>query len=142
MLCKIKKSLYGLKQASRQWFSKLTNKLHNQGFLQSKNDYSFFIKKNNDLVTFVAVYVDDIVLTGDDTPSIIALKTHHHNVFSIKVLGHLTFFLGIENGYLPQGITMTQSKFTKELLSESGTPLPINLKLKQDDSPPFHDPSL
>ena len=100
--------------------AKLTHELHQQGFIQSKNDYSLFIKQNNGLVTFAAVYVDDIVLTGDDTPSILALKNHLHTVFSIKDLGKLTFFLGLEIGYLPQGINMTQRKFTKELLLDSG----------------------
>lgn len=60
------------------------------------------------------------VLTDDDTSSIHALKTHLHRVFSIKDLGHLTFFLGIEIGYLPHDITMTQSKFTRERFSDSG----------------------
>lgn len=72
--------------------------------MQSKNDYSFFIMHNNGILTFAAVYVDDIVLTGDDTSTIHALKSHQDRVFNIKDLGRLTFFLSI--GYLPHDITM------------------------------------
>ena len=65
-------------------------------------------------------------------------------------MGQLTFFLGLEIRYLPQGIIITQSNFTKEFLLDSGitnfkkvvTPLPINLKLQKDNFPIFHDPPL
>lgn len=149
-VCKLKKSLYGLKQASRQWFAKLTFELVHQGFTQSKNDYSLFIKHTADSFILAAVYVDDIILTGNDIQSIQQLKSHLHRTFSIKDLGSLSFFLGLEVTYLPDGIALTQHKFTSELLRDSGistfktvtTPLPITLKLQQSDhSPPFSDPT-
>ena len=65
-VCKLKKSLYGLKQASRQWFAKLTQKLSLQGYSQSRNDYSLFIKKQGHHITILAIYVDDIILTGNN----------------------------------------------------------------------------
>lgn len=65
-VCKLNKSLYGLKQASRQWFAKLVEELNTQGFLQSKNDYNLFIKKTDHHITLAAVYIDDIILTGTD----------------------------------------------------------------------------
>lgn len=85
LVCKLKKSIYGLKQASRMWFAKLLHELHIQGFKQSKNDYSLFIKKTGGYITNTAVYVDDILLTGDDLPEINSLKAHLHKVFSIKL---------------------------------------------------------
>lgn len=54
-VCKLKKSLYGLKQASRQWFAKLLTELQHQGFTQSKNDYSLFTKRREGHITVVAV---------------------------------------------------------------------------------------
>ena len=149
-VCRLKKSIYGLKQASRMWFAKLLHELHIQGFLQSKNDYSLFIKKFGGHTTIATVYVDDILLIGDNIAEINSLKAHLHKVFSIKDLGFLNYFLGIEIAYSSDGIILSQEKFTKELLVDSGitqfktvaTPLPLNLKLSSDDSPRYSDPEL
>ena len=148
-VCLLQKSLYGLKQASRQWFAKLTTALQSQGFSQSKNDYSLFLKNHLHSFTAVAVYVDDILITGNDQSVISHLKLHLHQMFSIKDLGKLHYFLGIEVGYLTNGIALTQQKFTKELLQCSKadtskptiTPLPQNLKLYQDQGTLYSDPS-
>lgn len=106
-VCRLKKSLYGLKQASRQWFAKLTLELIHQGYVQSKNDYSLLIKNTSESFILAVVYVDEIILTGGDVDSINSLKLHLHNTFSIKDLGHLSFFLGLEVTYLPDGIALT-----------------------------------
>lgn len=87
-VCKLIKSLYGLKQASRQWFAKLVGELLKLGFSQSKNDYSLFIKAHKDSIVIAAVYVDDMILTGSDIDGIQALKHHLDVVFSIKALKH------------------------------------------------------
>lgn len=149
-VCKLVKPLYGLKQASRQWFAKLMGALLHQGFQQSKNDYSLFIKHRNGKITILAVYVDDIIVTRDDSETIGGIKEHLNDIFSIKDLGQLSYFLGIEVGYTDKGITLSQNKFTRELLEEAGlkefrtvvTPLPINLKLTAKEGDLFHDPSL
>lgn len=151
-LCIIKKSLYGLKQASRQWFANWSSKfeLNKQGYTQSKNNYSVFLKHNGTLLTIVVVYVDDIIITVDDSAIILHLKAHLDQVFSIKDLGILSFFLGIEVSYLSQGIVLTQAKFTKELLSSCDmdvskpavTPLPLHLKLSADEGTLLADPTL
>ncbi|XP_021742804.1 uncharacterized protein LOC110708891 [Chenopodium quinoa] len=144
---KLKKSLYGLKQASRQWYARLNFELLSLGFTQSLNDYSLFLKKSDSHIIIVAVYVDDIILTGNDTAGILDLKAHLHQVFSIKDLGKLNFFLGIEVCHISQGIILTQRKFTKELLQEcdfdvsktAKTPLPASVKLFADYGDFFPD---
>ena len=73
-VCKLRKSLYGLKQASKQWFSKLSQTLLSLGYQQSKYDYSLFINKSSIDITLVAVYVDDIMITGSNTSKISHLK--------------------------------------------------------------------
>ena len=118
-VCRLKKSLYGLKQASHQWFGKLTMELVHQGFVQSKNDYSLFIKKTSDSFILAAVYVDDIILTGNDVQSNNHLKTHLHKTFSIKDLGHLSFFLGLEVTYLPDGIALTHGSLPQNFFVTS-----------------------
>lgn len=64
IVCKLRKSLYSLKQTSTQWYNKLTESLHSRGFKHSASVYSLFYKKQGNLVIFVAVYVDDVILTG------------------------------------------------------------------------------
>ena len=66
LVCLLRKSLYGLKQASGEWHAKLVEELIHLDFVQSKNDYSLFIKKTNGKMCIAAVYVDDVILTGDD----------------------------------------------------------------------------
>lgn len=98
-VCRLHKSFYGLKQASRQWFAKLVHALHQQDFQQSKHDYSLFIKRVDTDITIMVVYVDDILITGNNPSTITSLKEHLNTVFSIKDLGSLHYFLGMEASY-------------------------------------------
>lgn len=96
LVCKLRKYLYGLKQASRNWFSKLSTILFTNGFISSKADYSLFSKFTLQGSVHVLVYVDDIIVTGNDSLGITNLKHLLHTNFQIKDLGHLKYFLGIE----------------------------------------------
>ncbi|XP_070007569.1 uncharacterized protein LOC142165388 [Nicotiana tabacum] len=73
LVCRLRKSLYGLKQASRQWFSKLSDALLSKGYIANKKDYSLFTKSSSDSLV-VLVVVDDILLDGADIAEMTALK--------------------------------------------------------------------
>lgn len=88
----------------------------------------------------MAVYVDDVIITGSNEALIHDLKAHLHHTLSIKDLGLLNYFLGIEVSKTTEGYVLTQRKYTKELLHEceldlsksAVTPFPLNLKLTPD----------
>lgn len=85
-VCKLNRSLYGLKQANRQWFNKLSTFLLSLGFIQSHADTSLFtFQKNQDFIALV-VYVDDILLAGNNQQLIHNIKTSLDSKFSIKDL--------------------------------------------------------
>ncbi|GKA60331.1 ribonuclease H-like domain-containing protein [Tanacetum coccineum] len=95
-VCRLKKSLYGLKQAPRQWNAKLTSTLVENGFSQSKSDYSLYTKSDKGVFLALLVYVDDIIITGNNISEIEKFKVFLKSIFMIKDLGKLKYFLGIE----------------------------------------------
>ncbi|KAG8495046.1 hypothetical protein CXB51_012729 [Gossypium anomalum] len=119
-MCRLLKSLYGLKQASRQWNLKLTEALMHGGYVQSKHDYSLFTKKQGDKIVVLLVYVDDLLITGNDIGMIDELKRVLHSSFKMKDLGELKFFLGIEIARSNSGIVLSQRKYALELISDAG----------------------
>ncbi|CAM8905250.1 unnamed protein product [Rhodiola kirilowii] len=92
-VCKLKRSLYSLKQASRQWNHELSSFLVSLGYKQSINDYSLFTKAKGSTFTVLLVYVDDILLTGDDQEEMNVVKQALHDKFTIKDLGEARYFL-------------------------------------------------
>ncbi|XP_035842144.1 uncharacterized protein LOC118488849 [Helianthus annuus] len=86
-VCKLVKSLYGLKQAPRKWNEKLTDVLVNVGFVQSSCDHSLYVLSKSSVFIVLLVYVDDIVITGNNDSEITKTKNLHSNSFKIKDLG-------------------------------------------------------
>ncbi|GJU48851.1 putative RNA-directed DNA polymerase [Tanacetum coccineum] len=119
-VCKLKKSLYGLKQAPRQWNAKLTSTLIENGFSQSKSDYSLFTKTDKGVFLALLVYVDDIIIIGNNIAEIENFKVFLKSKFMIKDLGKLKYFLGIEVVDTDKGICLNQRKYVLDLLSEYG----------------------
>ncbi|GJY74067.1 ribonuclease H-like domain-containing protein [Tanacetum coccineum] len=117
-VCKLVKSLYGLKQVPRQWNEKLTNALKENGFVHSINDYSLLVKNDNGVVLALLVYVDDIVVTGNKFEEIVKFKHFLSSKFQIKDLGSLKYFLGIEVLENKNGLYLSQRKYCLELLCE------------------------
>ncbi|GAU24468.1 hypothetical protein TSUD_319450 [Trifolium subterraneum] len=146
-VCKLTKSLYGLKQASRQWYEKLSQFLTTLGYAHMPSDPTLFTKQTKTSFTTLLVYVDDIVLTGDSLEEIEATKAHLNKAFGIKDIGILKYFLGLEVAHSQQGITLCQRKYCLDLLTETGSlgckpssvPMDPSIRLHHDDSEPHTD---
>ncbi|GJV84746.1 ribonuclease H-like domain-containing protein [Tanacetum coccineum] len=145
-VCKLNKSLYGLKQAPRKWNAKLTQALTEHGFVQSKFHYSLFTKNSDNVFIILLVYVDDIVVTGNNVNEIENFKQFLKSKFQIKDLEKLKYFLGIEVLNNKYGICLSQRKYCLELLHEFGllaakhvdTPLAENATLNHTESDDDH----
>ncbi|KAK4383718.1 Retrovirus-related Pol polyprotein from transposon RE1 [Sesamum angolense] len=95
-VCKLIKSSYGLKQASRKWNEELIEKIESFGFTQSKYNYCLFTKQIDAGLISILLYVDDILVTGPSDSHIIEVKRYLDNIFTIKDLGEAKYFLGLE----------------------------------------------
>ncbi|GJZ23964.1 ribonuclease H-like domain-containing protein [Tanacetum coccineum] len=133
-VCKLNKSLYGLKQSPRQLNAKLTTALTEHGFEQSKFDYSLYTKHNGDKFIALLVYVDDIIITKNDNIGIKEFKVFLSTKFLIKDLGVLKYFLGIEVVENDLGLCMSQRKYCLELLHEYGllAARPVDIPLPEN----------
>jgi histone deacetylase 1/2 len=151
LVCKLQKALYGLKQAPRQWFDKLTATLLHFGFKASKCDPSLFIYCKDKQVVYLLVYVDDIIITGSSASLVQNLVDKLNSAFSLKQLGDLEYFLGIEVHHLKDGsLLLTQSKYIRDLLSRTNmvdcnpinTPMMSSCKLSKTGSDNMSDATL
>ena len=147
-VCHLRKSLYGLKQASRQWFAKFSNAIIQFGFTQSKADTSLFIHYQGTTFTALLVYVDDVIIASNNSAHTKALKAYLDAWFHIKDLGPLKYFLGLEVARSPDGIVLSQRKYALDILQEAGLlgskpsafPMEQNHKLALDNSVILNNP--
>ena len=108
LVCRLKKALYGLKQSTRAWFAKFARAMKEMNYYQSDGDHTLFMKHGSTgKVAILIVYVDDILVTGDDVLEIKKLSVQLSQKFDIKTLGHLKYFLGIEVARSPEGIFLS-----------------------------------
>ncbi|XP_074347258.1 uncharacterized protein LOC141686101 [Apium graveolens] len=137
-VCKLRKTIYGLRKSSRAWFDKFAKVLICDGYSKTQADDTLFLKHFTDgRIMVLIVYVDDIVLTGNHGEEIKRLKMLLSQKFEIKDLGFLKYFLGMEVAQSSQGISVSQRKYTVDLLRETGkigckpveTPMDPNTKL-------------
>ncbi|KAL2237905.1 UNVERIFIED_CONTAM: Retrovirus-related Pol polyprotein from transposon RE1 [Sesamum indicum] len=147
-VCKLKMSIYGLKQASRQWNHEFTSKLEAYGFVQSKYDYCLFTKTTSTGLYCLLVYVDDVLVTGSSEDEIIEIKQYLDRTFTIKDLGAARYFLGLEIARSKTGMSVTQTKYITDIIKDAGmehtkvvaTPLPCGIKLSEHEGEQLEDP--
>lgn len=119
-VCRLRKSIYGLRQASRNWYAKLADALQRYGFKQSGADYSLFTCTRGTAFLGVLVYVDDLIIVGNASDWCASFKAYLKECFHIKDLGSLRYFLGIEVTRKNSGLFLSQRKYALDILTECG----------------------
>ena len=147
LVCRLKKSIYGLKQSSRCWNSALDSHLQSMGFSQSQSDPCLYTT-GGEHASYIGVYVDDMILAGKNEAELKSVKDELSSKFDIKDLGKLSYFLGmsIVCNQEEKKTWMGQPAYTEKLLTKMGmsdcrpvtTPMESGnhlVKASEDDEP-------
>ena len=94
-ICKLQRSIYGLKQASRSWNLRFDETVKQYGFIKNEDEPCVYKKVSGSMIVFLVLYVDDILLIGSDVPSLQQVKSWLGKCFSMKDLGEAAYILGI-----------------------------------------------
>jgi len=148
-VCKLHKSFYGLKQAPRAWFERFTFHLLHLGFTASFADSSLFIFQSKSTLIYLLLYVDDIIITWNNSKHVSSLITTLISVFELKDLSALNYFLGVQISWTQFGLTLTQSKYVSDVLhwfhmensKPTKTPCYPSTRLLPQDGVAFSDPT-
>eukprot|EP00253_Pinus_taeda_P010003 PITA_10003 len=147
-VCKLVMSLYGLKQAPRAWYEKLTEHILKLKFNHfDLDDATLFVKKVGKTVLYLVVYVDDLLMTGNNESYIASIKKELGKCFEMTNLGYVHYYLGIEVTQHPKSIFLSQKKYIGDLLNRFGmiecnplsTPMEQNLNLTSIEGKEFED---
>lgn len=149
LVCKLKKSIYGLKQSPRCWSKTFTGFMMEVGFKQSTSDPCVFVRSREEL-EILAVYVDDLILITESTESMNELKMALEDRYKMKDMGELSYILGVSviQDKEKNCVFLHQKHYIEAMLQKYGmdnanpvaTPADVNVKLKKSDgvSKPVH----
>ena len=135
---RLKKSLYGLKQSPRAWYQTIAPVFEQLGFAKCGSDHSIFVSTKAGITTYIALYVDDLLIISEDDDHLAEVKGLLAEKFEMKDLGVARKFLGMEIEYDKDGsIKIHQEQYIQSLLSKHGmrdcnsvtTPLDTSIKL-------------
>jgi len=148
-VCKLHKTIYGLKQGPRAWYTRLSTFLLELGFTVSRVDTSLFIFLLGPMQQYLLLYVDDIIVTGTHPHLMDALINRLQQEFPVKDLGPLHYFLGIQVHRTDAGLHLCQSKYVADLLHRTNmaaakpvsSPCATGSKLSRYDGEVLHDAS-
>ena len=142
LVCKLKRSIYGLKQSPRCWSKAFTKFMKDIGFTQSTSDPCVFVRSRQDL-EILAVYVDDLILITESTESMDELKQALKTRYKMKDMGELSYILGISVVQEKEKncVFLHQKHYIETILQKYGmnnanpitTPADTNVKLIKDD---------
>jgi hypothetical protein len=145
LVCKLKKSLYGLKQSPRMWYKKFDTYMLGLGFTRSKEDHYVYFKLIGDHLIYLVLYVDDMLLIGNNKEIIQDVKTQLSSKFDMKDLGAANFILGMEikRDRENRKLWLNQRKYVETILQRFNmqeckpvrVPIPVGVKLSVDQCP-------
>ena len=116
MFLNLKRHFFGLKQAPRALYERLSKFLLKKGFKMGKFDTTLFIKtKENDML-LVQIYVDDVIFGATNVSLCEEFSKCMHSEFEISMMGELNFFLGLQTKQLKEGPFINQAKYIRDLL--------------------------
>jgi hypothetical protein len=149
LVCHLRKSLYGLKQTSRAWYSRFASYLTTLGFIEAKSDTSLFIFHRDSDTVYLLLYADDIILTASSTELLRRTIFTLQREFAMKDLGPLHHFLGITVERCPDGLFLHQRTYTLDIVKRTvmtdcnpcTTPVDLQAKLADNSGPPVMDTS-
>lgn len=117
MVLKLSKALYGLRQAPRAWNIRLDKSLKKLGFRKCSSEAAVYKRGNGKSGVVLGVYVDDLIVTGENPDEIELFKKQMTSEFEMSDLGLLSFYLGIEVDQQKDHITIKQSSYAKKSTS-------------------------
>jgi hypothetical protein len=145
MGCHLRKSIYGLKQTSRQWYLKFDETIKSFGFKENEEDNCIYAKFRNGKFIFLILYVDDILLTSSDVSLLLETKRFLSSNFDMKDLGEASFVLGIEihRDIRKEVLGLSQKSYLEKVLKKFSmhacNPTPA-LIVKGDEYESFQSP--
>ena len=119
-VCKLKKSIYGLKQASRSWNLRFDEAISKFGFIKNPDESCVYKKVSGSDIAFLVLYVDDILLIGNSTKLLESVKGWLGKCFSMKDLGEAQYILGIKiyRDRSKRMIGLSQSTYIDKVLAQ------------------------
>jgi transposase InsO family protein len=146
LVCKLNKSLYGLKQAGRSWYEKIDAALLRFDFTRLATDNCIYIKRSNDYCIIIALYVDDLLILSNSIPKLQQFKQELASTFEMMDMGEARFILGIkiDRNRSKKTLSISQAEYINKVLANhnmtecdsksSTTPMEVGLKLTASGS--------
>lgn len=147
LVCRLKRSIYGLKQSPRTWYEEIDKYLRTQGWNRSLADPNLYFIHNGEYITILLLYVDDLLVTGSDSAHIAAVKQQLQGKYKMKDLGEAQRYLGVDFHTSDQGILLHQKGYAEKVVADAGmadckpasVPLPLGTSLADDSGTPSFD---
>eukprot|EP01018_Ginkgo_biloba_P037072 Gb_24217 [translate_table: standard] len=117
-VCRLKKALHGLTPAPRAWYSRIHDYFVHHSFVRSPSDSNLYVKVNDSQYTIVALYVDDMIVIGNNEQEIDSLKEDIKKTFKMTNMGLLHYFLRVEVQQKPGSVFISQGKYAREILMQ------------------------